>query len=136
MKVLLDTSCLVSFFLMDEHYSKAKNILEKIIKGEIESLISALSLVELCGVIRRNVDEGVAKEVQNKMNELIEKNLIGVVPLKISDAYKASNLAIITMLKGADAIIVQASKEYNAELFTFDEEIKKKAKGQTEFFEV
>ncbi len=136
MKVVLDTSCLVSFFLMDAHHSKAQSMLGRIVKGETEALISALSLAELCGVVRRNTDEETAKEVQSKICELVEKGLIGVVPLKVSDAYGAGEIAIMTALKGADAVVVHAAKANDSRLFTFDEEITKRAKNHVEFFEL
>ncbi|MBI2676191.1 MAG: PIN domain-containing protein [Candidatus Aenigmarchaeota archaeon] len=136
MKALLDTSCLVSFFLMDKHYEEAKNVLGKIVNDDIEGIISALSVAELCGVIRRNTDEQTAKEVKSRMDELIGKGLIGVVPLKAADAGEAGNLAILTSLKGADAVIVSAAKSNGCKLLTFDEEIIKKAKNHVEFFEI
>lgn len=134
MKVLLDTSLLVSFFLIDKYQMKAKAILEKIMKGEIEGIISCVSYVELCGVLRRNTDKETANQVKNKVNELIESGLIKITPLKISDTYEAGEFAIMTGLKGADSIIVQAAIQNKAKLCTFDEEIIRKAKGIVEFF--
>ncbi len=134
MRVLLDTSCLVSFFLKDKYTEKAKSALEKILRNEIQGIISALSLVELCGVIRRNLDEQTAKEVKSKIDRLIEKGLLDIIPIKILDANSASNLAIATGLKGADAVILNAAKENNAKLLTFDEEIKEKGKSFVDFF--
>lgn len=134
MKVLLDTSLLVSFFLIDKYQKKAKAIFEKIMKGGIEGIISCLSYVELCGVLRRNTDKETANQVKNKVNELIESGLIKITPFKISDTYEAGEFAIMTGLKGADLIIVQAAIKNKAKLCTFDEEIIRKAKGIVEFF--
>ncbi|MBI4175700.1 MAG: type II toxin-antitoxin system VapC family toxin [Candidatus Aenigmarchaeota archaeon] len=133
MKVLLDTSCLVAFFLNDAHYNKARAVLESILEGETQGVISALSFAELCGAIRRNAGEGIAKAVKDKVAGLIEKGFIEVVQLKAQDAYASGDLAISTGLRGADAVIVNAARENAAKLFTFDEEIRKKGRGYVEF---
>ena len=135
MSVLLDTSCLVSFFISDAHHEKAKLVRDRIFRREIQGFISALSQVELCGVIRRNKGEAEARQVKNAMDDLAEKEVISIIPLRNSDASLASDLAITTGLKGADAVIVNAAVQTKSELVTFDEEIKKKAKSAVEFYE-
>ena len=135
MNLFLDTSCLVSFFLADSHSEKAHPILENIARGEISGIISALSLVELCGTVRRIANEDIAREIIREMAELIEKGMIRVIPIRNSDAFEAAELAILTALKGADALIVNAASQSRSKLATFDEEIKKKAKAAVEFYE-
>ena len=135
MSVLLDTSCLVSFFISDAHHEKAKLVRNRIFRREIQGLISALSQVELCGVIRRNKGEAEARQVKNAMDDLAEKEVISIIPLRNSDASLASAMAIKTGLKGADAVIVNATVQTKSELVTFDEEIKEKAKSAVEFYE-
>ncbi len=135
MSVFLDTSCLVSFFIPDAHHEKAKLVRDKIFRREIKGIISALSMVELCGVIRRNRSEAEAKQVKSAMEALVAQELLSIIPLGSSDASSASDLAISTGLRGADAIIVNAAKQTKSRLVTFDEEIKKKAKSAVEFYE-
>ncbi len=135
MNLFLDTSCLVSFSLFDAHSAKAQLVLEKIAKGEIHGLISALSMAELCGAVRRTANEEIAKEARSNVAQLFEKGLAELVPLNNRSALAAAELAIITSLKGADAVVVNAAKEAKCKLFTFDDEIKKKAKGYVEFRE-
>ena len=135
MSVLLDTSCLVSFFISDAHHEKAKLVRNRILRREIQGLISALSHVELCGIIRRNKGEAEARQVKNAMDDLAEKELLSIIPLRNSDASLASAMAIKTGLKGADAVIVNAAAQTKSELVTFDEEIKEKAKSAVEFYE-
>lgn len=136
MNLFLDTSCLVSFFASDVHSQKAVAIMSEIVNGETQGLISALSLAELCGAIRRRTDEATAKQVKNDLTGLNEKGLISIIPVMNSDAFSASDLAISTGLKGADAIIVSAAKQNQTKLVTFDEEIMKKAKPVVEFHEL
>ena len=136
MSVLLDTSCLVSFFISDAHHEKAKLVRNRIFRREIQGLISALSQVELCGVIRRNRGEAEASQVKNAMDDIAEKELLTIIPLRNSDASLASTLAIKTGLKGADAVIVNAAAQTKSKLVTFDEEIKEKAKSVVEFYEI
>ncbi len=135
MTLLLDTSCLVSFFLSDTHHEKAKLVRDRILQHEIKGLISALSLAELCGVVRRNRGEAEAAQVKNAMEAIAEKELLTIIPISNLDASSASDLAISTGLRGADAIIVNAAKQTKSKLVTFDEEIKKKAKSAVEFYE-
>lgn len=135
MGLLLDTSCLVSFFIPDEHHGKAKLVRDRIFRSELQGLISALSLAELCGVVRRNRGEAEATQVKSAMETLAEKELFTIIPISNSNALSASELAIKTGLKGADAVIANAAKQTNSKLVTFDEEIKKKAKGYVEFYE-
>ena len=135
MSVLLDTSCLVSFFISDAHHEKAKLVRNRIFRREIQGFISALSQVELCGVIRRNKGEAEARQVKNAMDDLAEKELLSIIPLRNSDASIASDMAIKTGLKGADAVIVNAAAQTKSELVTFDQEIKEKAKSVVEFYE-
>ena len=135
MNLFLDTSCLVSFFLADSHSAKARPILENIARGEISGIISALSLVELCGTVRRIANEDIAREIITETTEMIDSGIIRVMPITNNDAFDAAELAISTALKGADAVIVSAAKNSNYKLATFDEEIKKKAKGYVDFYE-
>ena len=129
MNLFLDTSCLVSFFLADSHSAKARPILENIARGEISGIISALSLVELCGTVRRIANEDIAREIITEITEMIERGMIRVLPMRNKDAFDAAELAISTALKGADAVIVNAASQSRSKLVTFDEEFKKKAKS-------
>lgn len=135
MNVFLDTSCLVSFFIPDAHHKKAKLVRNRILQNEIKGLISALSLAELCGVVRRNRGEVEAVQVKNAMETIAEKELLGIIPITNSDASLASGLAIKTGLRGADAVIVNAAQQSRSKLVTFDGEIIKKAKSVVEFYE-
>lgn len=134
MGVLLDTSCMVSFFIPDAHHEKAKLVRDRLFRREIQGLISALSLVELCGVVRRNRGEAEARQVKDAITGLAEKGLMSIIPIINSNAYAASDLAISTALKGADAVIVNTAKQTGSQMVTFDEEIKEKAKDQVEFY--
>ncbi|MBI2580367.1 type II toxin-antitoxin system VapC family toxin [Candidatus Woesearchaeota archaeon] len=135
MNLFLDTSCLVSFFISDTHHQKAKSVIGSIVNGEIRGLLSVLSLAELCGAVRRQTDEATAKRVKNDVNVLSEKGLLSIIPISNLDASLASDLAISTSLRGADAVIVNAAKQSQSKLVTFDEEIRKKAKSVVEFYE-
>lgn len=135
MNLFLDTSCLVSFFASDMHSQKAETIMGEIVNGKTQGIISALSLAELCGAIRRRTDEATAKQVKKDLIGLNENGLVSIIPVMNSDASLASDLAISTGLRGADAVILNAAKQSGSTLVTFDEEIKKKAKGFIEFYE-
>ena len=135
MNLFLDSSCMVSFFILDAYFKKAEYVMKKIANGEIHGIISVISLAELCGAVRRRTDEAAAKRVKNDMVGLVEKGMVSIIPLTNWDASMASDLAISTGLRGADAVIVNAAVQTKSELVTFDEEIKKKAKSAVEFYE-
>ena len=135
MNVVVDTCCFVSFFMKDGKYPQSLALLEKIASKQIEGIISAITFVELCGVLKRNVSEQDTQAARQKILRLISGGFLQVIPLTISDAERASDVAITTGLKGADAIIVEAAKRTNASLFTFDDELKKKARGLVTFYE-
>ncbi|MBI3036659.1 type II toxin-antitoxin system VapC family toxin [Candidatus Woesearchaeota archaeon] len=135
MNLFLDTSCMVSFFISDNRHQQAKSVIDKVLKGEIQGLISALSLTELCGAVRRRTDQATAKQVKNDIAGLVEKGIVNIIPITNSDAYLASDLAISTGLRGADALIVNAAKQAGCELFTFDEEMKARTEGVVELYE-
>ena len=135
MNLFLDSSCMVSFFILDAYFKKAEYVMKNIANGEIHGIISVISLAELCGAVRRRTDETTAKRVKNDVVGLVEKGMVSIIPLTNWDASMASDLAISTGLRGADAVIVSAAKQAGCELLTFDEEIKKKAKSAVEFYD-
>ncbi len=135
MNLFLDTSCLVSFFISDSNRQQAESVIRQMLKGEVQGMISALSLAELCGAVRRRTDEATAKRVKNDMAELVEKGALSIIPITNLDGSMVSDLAISTGLRGADAVIVNAAKQTGCKLFTFDEEIKKKAKVVVELYD-
>jgi len=59
---------------------------------------------------------------------LIESGLIRVEELTKNRAKNAAEIAIKLGLKGSDAVYVALAKEFNTQLLTFDEEIKRKSK--------
>jgi len=130
-RIVLDTSCLVSLYLYDIHHSRSLAIIEKIAHGEITGTISILTLIEFCSVIRRVTNEAKAVEVKTELDFMIKTGLLSVLSFSADDA---SALAIKTSLKCVDAIIVSTAKNAGAKLFTFDEEIKKKAHGIVDFY--
>ena len=131
MNVLLDTSCLVSLYLYDIHHSRSLAIIEKIAQGEISGTISILTLIEFCSVIRRVTSEAKAVEAKKELDFMIKTGLLSVLSFSADDA---SALAIKTSLKCVDAIIVSTAKNAEVKLYTFDEEIKKKAYGIVDFY--
>lgn len=133
MKILLDTSCLISIFLEDVHHAKAVGLIQKIARGEYECIISSSSIIEFCSVIRRSANEAKALETKKQLDYMIWNGIISVVDY--TDIDDIALLAIKTSLKCVDAIIVEAAKRHNAALCTFDEEMKKKANGLVDFYQ-
>lgn len=81
--------------------------------------------VEVVAAIRRRTgSEDLAREVKK---ELLAIENISFVVLDQDAAEKAAELAIITGVRGMDALVIQTAKEYKTDLISFDDELVKKA---------
>lgn len=130
MKVI-DSCVFVSAFCnTDPNHENGKKILEEIIDGKIEAIIPTIAMPEVCGVIRRVTGSvEMANEVKKELEDLINSGLLKIEELTKRRMKEASDIAIRLGVKGADAIFISLAQELNAELVTFDNEIKKKIKS-------
>jgi predicted nucleic acid-binding protein len=125
---VIDTCVFISaFYELDPKHKEARQILEKVIEGKIKAIIPTIALPEICGVIRRITgDIKFASEVKKEIEELISSGLLKVEELTKTRMEEASEIAIQLGVKGADAVFISLAKEFNANLITFDKEIKRK----------
>lgn len=132
-EVTVDSSVLVSAFVKDDKFRPvARKVMEKIFHGAYRATTSAIVFVEVCGSISRRtgVDEAVA--VRNQLTKWEDMNLITYSELTAKRRDEAAELAVRLGLRGMDAIVVQAAKEKNRVLITFDEEMAEKVKDMVE----
>jgi predicted nucleic acid-binding protein len=137
MKIVIDSSVIVSFFFKDIYYDKAIEIFRKLKKEKTENIISTIALPEVCSaIIRQTNNKDYAAIVKRKIEKWIKDNFLKIEELTKERMLLASSTAIEFGLKGVDAIVVSLVKELKASLLTFDEEIKRKIKGKIKLFEL
>jgi len=126
---VVDACVFISMFNKnDPNHNKAIKILEQIVDRKLKAIIPALTLPEICGAVARSLNKKIAKEIRGKIENWIESGLIRVEELTKNRAKNAAEIAIKLGLKGSDAVYVALAKEFNTQLLTFDEEIKRKSR--------
>jgi len=132
-EITIDSSVLVSAFVKsDEFRPKARQVMKRIFSGEYRAITSATVFVEVCGSISRRTSLDDAVAVRGQLIKWEEMNLIIYSELTARRRDEAAELAIRLGLRGMDAVVVQAAKEKNRVLITFDEEVSEKVKGVVE----
>ncbi len=131
---LLDTSAVVSFFIIDKHTPQAEQIFHNVFDGAIEGAITDLILVEVCGVLRRRANKESAEMTLHKLNSWIEGGMLQLFHQNEEVVSLACALAIQHGIKGADALIAATADYYGVKLVTFDEEVQEKLTGKIEFY--
>ncbi|HLC97630.1 MAG TPA: PIN domain-containing protein [Candidatus Nanoarchaeia archaeon] len=130
MNLVIDSNVLVSLFNdTDSHHRAAIEIMEEVLGGKHQAIVSSLSLPEVCGSLARTVGKQKAEEVNATVLELIEFGVFFLEEVTTKRAQAASHFAIGHTLKGADAIIASLAQEKQSALVTFDKELKKKLAG-------
>ncbi|MEW6360182.1 MAG: type II toxin-antitoxin system VapC family toxin [Planctomycetota bacterium] len=126
MRVVIDTNVLVSGAdPKDAFHSECRPILEKLLRSEVEAVCPVLVLVEaVCVLRRRTDDEHIALRFGRSLALLPSINWLSIT---VEDAQRACALGVKSGLRGGDAIVLQAAKEWGIPLLTQDREIKKKA---------
>ena len=120
-RVVVDTSVFIRLFTMDDErkFGKAKELIEKAVKGKIEIFVPFIVVAEIVWVL-----EKVYKVNRREISEIVESliNTIGI-NVELSDIVShAMKLYKEKNIKFADAVISSWAlyKEMD-ELITFDE---------------
>lgn len=128
MRVALDTSVLVAFFLpADELHEKAKKLIDKIIKSEVEySCVSVINIIELGYVLERVVDKDFA---YNSMYAVMYEMPVDIVEVTWDFIVSHSHLKASNPISFCDnATIASAELTSSIPLFTKEKEVVIKAK--------
>ena len=134
MRVLLDTSVIISFLVDDKHTDKAEKIFTDIFEGKLHAYVTPLIIVETCGVISRTSERESAELSLKKLNEWFYKGIVEILD-QTEDIIKiACNFAINYRIKGADAIIGATAHYNKVKLATFDQEMINKLKPKVDFY--
>ena len=133
MTVIVDSCVFISLFAKDKNWRKALTLIELMKEGE-KIVIPSLLLPEVCGAIRRiTQDRKLAEIVFETIIGWINSGMISVEELNEKRMRKAALIAIEFGIKGGDAIFVSLAKELHGKLFTFDEKLRRKVKGEIKF---
>ena len=133
MTVIVDSCVFISLFAKDKNWKKALILIELMKEGE-KIVIPSLLLPEVCGAIRRiTQDRKLAEIVFETIIGWINSGMISVEELNEKRMRKAALIAIEFGIKGGDAIFVSLAKELHGKLFTFDEKLRRKVKGEIKF---
>jgi len=132
-EITIDSSVLVSAFVKgDKFRAKALQLMRRLFSGEYRATTSATVFVEVCGSISRRTSLDNAIAVRDHLIKWEDMNFITYGELTGKRRNEAAELAVRLGLRGMDAIVVQAAKEKNRVLITFDEEVAEKIKGVIE----
>lgn len=136
MKVLLDSSVVISFLTSDIYTKEAEEIFSSIFDGKLDANIAEVTVVEVCGVMSRQGGREKANEVFTQLSEWTNKGIISILEHKNHITKIACDLAINYKLKGADAVISATAVYYKLKLITFDNEIITRLDSRIEFYKI
>jgi predicted nucleic acid-binding protein len=81
--------------------------------------------VEVVAAIKRRAgSEGLANDIKRELQDIEN---VSFVVLDQKAAEEAANIAIQVEVRSMDALVIQAAKEFETDLISFDEEMAKKA---------
>lgn len=124
--VTVDSSVIISSLLpAEKRHEEARAIWNKVLTRDYAAVMPYSVLVEVVAAIKRRTgSELLAIEMQKTLEEI---ESVSFVMLDGRSAARACRIAAKTGLRGMDALVVQVAKEFNAQLLTFDEEMREKA---------
>lgn len=134
-RVVIDSCIFVSALNAQEKHSQASfNFLQEINQGNYFGIIPATVLIEVVAAIKRRTNSyNLALQAKDFILNL--KNL-NFIDLDYSRTINMLNFTAQKGLRGMDAIIVWTAKEFNCQLATLDEEVKKLAKAEADLIDI
>ena len=131
-EVTLDSSVLVSALVEhEERRQLARTIMQRVFEGDLHVVTSAIVPVEVCGAIARRANVAAAEKAMVQLQKWRDMRLIEYSELTEERSRESAELAVRLRVKGMDAIVIQAAKERESVLITFDDEMANRAKGAT-----
>jgi len=127
-RLTLDSSVIIASLLKKEpRHKEALEIWNNILSGRNVAIMPYSVLVEVVAAIKRRTgSESLAMEVKK---ELLSIEAISFVILDDKSAVEAAEIAAKTGIRGMDALVIQVSIEFAAQLITFDDEMREKIKS-------
>ncbi len=122
----LDSSVIISSLRTnEEQHSEAFRLVQEIIFTNWIAVMPISVLVEVVGGIRRRA--GSTSEARKVQKELLAAENFVFVPITDMRALAAADIAAEISVRGMDALVIQIANEFDAELVTFDAEMKRRA---------
>lgn len=127
MKILtIDSSVIVSSLIEKEaRHDEALEIWQSVLAGDNLAIMPYSVLVEVTAAIRRRT--GSADLAMTVNDNLLCIDNLFFVALDQNSAEHAADVAVITGLRGMDALVIQVALEFNATLVSFDNEMPERA---------
>ncbi|MFC1495935.1 type II toxin-antitoxin system VapC family toxin [Candidatus Margulisiibacteriota bacterium] len=121
-RLTLDSSVIVAALRRpEEKHHECIKLLEGIINGDFEAVEPYSVLVEVVAAVKRRTgSEQFARRIRDN---LLSIDTISFEELVRFRAEKAAEMALLSGLRGMDALVVQIAKENNCVLVTLDSEM-------------
>lgn len=108
-------------------HDECRRLLEQVVEGRYEVFVPYSVLVEVVAAIfRRTGSRQFAETVQAQLLQIPSIHFLDLVR---SRAVGACELAVVSGLRGMDALVLQVAHEMKATLVTLDDEIVKRVSG-------
>jgi len=131
----LDSSVIVA--ALREHEEKhevCKRLLERVKNGEFIALESYTVLVEVVAAIKRRTgSEHLAERVKSGLENIDSIKFLDLISIRADDA---ADIAKETGVRGMDAIVIQAAKEFGSPLVSLDMEMTERSRFVVDIIDI
>lgn len=122
----IDASVFISAFITTEAFhAVSKAWLDRLKSEETHIYCPTLVMVEVAAALARVTKD--AANAENFARTLADIPNLTLVALDVEFAQKTLHLAVVSLLRGADAVYAAVAQEYAATLVTWDKEMLKRA---------
>jgi len=115
-------------FEIDLARATSKKLLKQIELKKLDAYISSVTLAEIVWVVYKESGYKRAKEVQSYLRELLELQIVKVIPLEESIVYRMLALIEKYNLSFVDALAVSTAINFKSSLVTRDVRLRKSKK--------
>ena len=131
----LDSSVIVAALReQEEKHEVCKRLLERVKNGEFIALESYTVLVEVVAAIKRRTgSEHLAERVKSGLENIDSINFLDLISIRADDA---ADIAKETGVRGMDAIVIQAAKEFGSPLVSLDMEMTERSRFVVDIIDI
>ena len=131
----LDSSVIVAALReQEEKHEICKRLLERVKNGEFIALESYTVLVEVVAAIKRRTgSEHLAERVKSGLENIDSINFLDLISIRADDA---ADIAKETGVRGMDAIVIQAAKEFGSPLVSLDMEMTERSRFVVDIIDI
>ncbi len=127
-RITIDSSVVVAALLdIEKKHNECRNLLEKVKNGEYIAIEPYIVLVEIVAAIKRRT--GSSYLAERVKEDLCDINSIVFLDIVSTRAHQAADIAKEIGVRGMDAIVIQAAREFNAPLVSLDKEMLERSKS-------